>query len=141
MHPPETNTHNGPRKPTDDSPRGPGGECASPPPVSRERIEWAREALIALLDAESLKVCMKLVSVIKAGQEEERREKQSRRSKAGRRVLETLAAQAQAKEPEGNGRAPRRETKNRNPKRGTPCGNQDLPTIQEEDPSELPNVD
>lgn len=83
---------------------------------------------------------MKLVSVIKAGQEEERREKQSRRSKTGRRVLETLAAQAQAKEPEGSRRAPRREAKNRNPKRETPCGNRDLPTIQE-DPSEVPNVD
>lgn len=79
--------------------------CPSNSPVDRARLEEAREALIALLDAERLKTCIRLIAVIKAGQEAEkeakRKAEQDGQTKAESPAPETPKSQAGKRKAKG----------------------------------------
>lgn len=133
--PPHTNTPSIPMEPTADYPEELDEEyeevCPSSSSVDRARLEEAREALIALLDAESLKTCIRLLAVIKAGQEAEREAKlkaeQDGQAKAESPALETPKSQAGKRKAKGcpSKHGPRNQSK-------MPRGNRNLPTILEE---------
>lgn len=95
-------------------------------PAYRTSLERAREDLIALLDTESLKVCFKLLAVLKAGREAERN---TEKDGAGSETLNSQAGKCR-----GKGHVTKRGAKNQNSRRKNFRGNRNLPTITEEDP-------
>lgn len=90
----------------------------------RTSLERAREDLIALLDAESLKVCFKLLAVLEAGREAEQN--------AEKDATESEALNSQVGKCRGKGHATKRGTRNQNPGRKNFRGNRNLPTITED---------
>lgn len=103
--------------------------CPSNSSVDRARLEEAREALIALLDAESLRICLRLLAVIKAGQEAEK-EAERKAEQDGRAKVESPAPETQAGKRKANGCPSKHGTRNQSKMLRE---NRNLPTILEED--------
>lgn len=93
-------------------------------PAYRNSLEKAREDLIALLDAESLKVCFKLLAVLEAGREAEQN--------AEKYGTGSEAPSPQVGKCRRKGHAAKRGTRNQNSGRKNFRGDRNLPTITED---------
>lgn len=138
-----TNARTGPTTPTDDysedSEDSEGeGDYEPRPGVSRERLEEAREALIALLDAESLRICQRLLAVVEAGKEAERMEAEQN-ARAGITSREPAPPKEKPGKRKANGCPAERGPRDQNLGCKTLCEDRNMPTILEEDPIYFPN--